>query len=74
MSGWVVLLIGTVLLLDTPVAEGTNDGRRATVTFRGCSECDAKVRGDSAATATATARGAAQIDCAALGEQGLNAG
>ncbi|BBZ72037.1 hypothetical protein MPRS_31300 [Mycobacterium paraseoulense] len=38
VSGWVVvLLLGTGLLLDKPVAFvllGTNDGRRATVTFR----------------------------------------
>jgi hypothetical protein len=42
---------------------------------KGSSECGAKRRGYSAATATtATTRDAAQIDCAALGEQKLEAG
>ncbi|EFG77761.1 hypothetical protein HMPREF0591_2299 [Mycobacterium parascrofulaceum ATCC BAA-614] len=44
------------------------------MTFRGCSECYARARGNSAATATATARDAAQVDCAALREQRLKAG
>jgi hypothetical protein len=41
----------------------------------GCSERGARKRGYSATTTTtATTRDAAQIDCAALGEQELNAG
>jgi len=39
----------------------------------GCSERGARRRGYSAATTTA-ARNAAQVDCAALGEQKLEAG
>jgi hypothetical protein len=78
--GWVLLLLDTVLLLDMPVALKTacyskrTKWRRATARFRGSSECYAGVRGYSAATATTTARGAAQIDCATLGEHGLKAG
>jgi hypothetical protein len=40
----------------------------------GCSERGAKKRGYSATTTTAATRDAAQVDCAALGEQELNAG
>ena len=40
----------------------------------GSSERGARRRGDSATTTTAAARDAAQINCAAIGEQKLNAG
>jgi hypothetical protein len=40
----------------------------------GCSERGARKRGYSATTTTATTRDAAQIDCAALGEQQLDPG
>jgi hypothetical protein len=48
---------------------------RAKVLVPGCSERGARKRGYSAnTTTTAAARDAAQIDCAALGEQELKAG
>jgi hypothetical protein len=47
---------------------------RAKVLVHGCSERGARKRGYSATTTTAAARDAAQIDCAALGEQELKAG
>jgi hypothetical protein len=47
---------------------------RAEVLVPGCSERGARKRGYSATTTTAAARDAAQIDCAALGEQELKAG
>jgi len=66
------MLLCTVLLLKTLVARKKGGG-----TPRWGSESRserARERGYSAATATTTTRDAAQIDCAALGEHGLEAG
>jgi hypothetical protein len=62
-----VSVLDTVLLLAASVA------REREERHNGCSERGARKRCYSVTTTTAT-RGAAQIDCAALGEQKLNAG
>ncbi|AYJ06389.1 hypothetical protein DBO90_17450 [Mycobacterium avium] len=62
-----VLLLDALLLTETMMGETPRSGS-------GAAPSATRKRGHSAATATTTTRGAAQVDCAALGEHGLEAG